>query len=304
MAILENITVFLRSVETGSFSSCGRAMRLTPAVVSHRISMLEKHLGCRLFNRTTRAMQLTEQGRIFYERCIEIREAVERAETAVAELGATPRGTLKITAPLGFGRRVIAPLAGKFRATHPEIDIRLRLSDHLLDLLSESVDLAVRLAPLADSGLILRKISDVKRVLVASPNYLSRKGEPTTLNELVAHSCLLLRFPGSTQYRLPMIVDNKVQQLTVTGHIDADDGDILTDWAIAGEGIALKPLFEVAEHIHAGRLVALTLPVQPATLAVLYPYQRMVPAKVRLFSDMILDEARPYIANQLRLING
>ena len=114
MAILENITVFLRSVETGSFSACGRVMRLTPAVVSHRISMLEKHLGCRLFNRTTRQMQLTEQGRIFYERCLEIREAVERAESAVAEVGATPRGTLKVTAPLGFGRRVVAPMVGRF----------------------------------------------------------------------------------------------------------------------------------------------------------------------------------------------
>lgn len=302
MATLENIAVFLKAVETNSFSAAGRAMRLTPAVVSHRIQTLEKHLGCRLFNRTTRQIQLTEQGRIFYERCIDIREAVERAETAVAEVGANPRGTLKITAPLGLGRQVIAPLTVKFRALYPEIDVRLRLSDHMLDLLNESVDLAVRLAPLTDSSLILRKIAEVKRVLVASPVYLQKRGTPQTASDLAQHQCLLLRFPGSTQFRLPVMVEGKITPTTVTGHIDADDGDILTQWAVMGEGIVMKPLYEVAHLIEAKALQVIDIAVQSASLSLLYPYQRMVPAKVRHFADMMIDEMRPYIANQLKLI--
>ncbi len=152
MALIENISVFIRSVERGSFSAAGRDLRLTAAVVSHRIQALEKHLGCRLFNRTTRKLQLTEQGRIFFERAIEIRDAVERAEASVADAGATPRGSLKVTAPLGFGRRVLSAMSGRFHAAYPHIDLRLRLSDHLLDLLNESIDIAVRMAPLADSS--------------------------------------------------------------------------------------------------------------------------------------------------------
>jgi DNA-binding transcriptional LysR family regulator len=302
MATLENITVFLRAVETMSFSAAGRALRLTPAVVSHRIQSLEKHLGCRLFNRTTRQIQLTEQGRVFYEKCLEIRDAVERAESSIAEIGAHPRGTLKVTAPLGLGRRIIAPLVPKFREEYPEIDVRLRLSDHLLDLLTESVDLAVRLAPMADSSLILRKIADVRRVFVASPSYLEKQGAPKTPEDLLQHNCLLLRFPGSTQFRWSVMKDNSPLNLAVSGHCDADDGDILTQWAIAGEGIALKPFFEVAQEMREGKLIEIlpATPPTPVALGVLYPYQRMVPLKVKAFADRVIEATRSFILHQTR----
>jgi DNA-binding transcriptional LysR family regulator len=304
MATLENITVFLRAVETNSFSAAGRALRLTPAVVSHRIQSLEKHLGCRLFNRTTRQIQLTEQGRVFYEKCLDIRDAVERAESSIAEIGAHPRGNLKVTAPLGFGRRVIAPLIPHFRVTHPEIDVRLRLSDHLLDLLTESVDLAVRLAPMSDSSLILRKIAEVKRVFVASPLYIQKHGTPETAEDLLHHNCLLLRFPGSTQFRWHVLREGKMLNLAVAGHCDADDGDILTQWAIAGEGIALKPLFEVSDALYDGKLIEILPQTPPISVAlgVLYPYQRMVPQKVKAFADMVVEAARAHLNERLRII--
>ena len=165
LTMLDNIDVFIRSVELGSFSAAGRSLRLSAAVVSHRIQVLERHLSCRLFNRTTRKVQLTEQGRIFYERSLDIREAVERAEASVSEVGAAPRGTLRVTAPLGLGRRVIAPLVPRYRFLRPEIDVRLRLSDYMLDLLVEAMDIAVRMAHLADSSLVARHIADVPRAL-------------------------------------------------------------------------------------------------------------------------------------------
>jgi DNA-binding transcriptional LysR family regulator len=117
MSLLDNIRVLTRAVELGSFSAAGRNMRLSAGVVSHRIGTLERHLGCRLFNRTTRKMQLTEQGRVFYENCVDVLAALDRAEASVANKGAKPRGTLKITAPLGFGRRVVAPMLPRFQAT-------------------------------------------------------------------------------------------------------------------------------------------------------------------------------------------
>ena len=305
MGTLDNIDVFISSVDLGSFSAAGRSLRLSAALVSHRIQVLERHLGCRLFNRTTRRMQLTEQGRTFYERCLEIREAVERAEASIAEAGATPRGTLKVTAPLGLGRRLIAPLLPRHRRQHPELSVRLRLSDHLLDLLVEAVDVAVRMDAFADSSLMIRRIAELPRVLCASPDYLDRHGAPRSLADLAGHQCLMLRFPGSTQFRWPFPDrDGKPLLLAPSGGLDADDGDVLTDWALAGEGIVLKPVFEVAEHLSAGALVRVLAerPPLPTTLALLHPYGRMPPAKVRAFADLVTKEARAHVARQMALL--
>lgn len=302
MATLENINVFVRSVEFGSFSSAGRATGLSAAVVSHRIKMLEQHLGCRLFHRTTRKMQLTDQGRIFYERCLEIREAVERAEASVAEVGADPRGALKITAPLGLGRRVVTPLVARFRAEYPRIEVRLRLSDYLIDLLMESVDLALRMAVMEDSSLIMRKIADVDRVLVASPDYLAKRGAPKKPDDLFDHECLLLRFPGASPARWMLVEDGEARQLPVDGSVDSDDGDVITDCALAGLGIVLKPVFEIADHLKSGALqrVLPDYPPVPVTLGILYPYKHNVPTRVRAFADMLIPEMRAHIADRLK----
>jgi DNA-binding transcriptional LysR family regulator len=199
MALLENIKVFVRVVELGSFSAAGRNLRLSPAVVSHRIQQLEGHVGVRLLNRTTRQVQPTEQGMLYYEACLEVQRAVEQAETSVAGAGAAPQGTLKITAPLVFGRRFLAPLIPEFQATTPNVEVQLRMSDHLLDLIKEGVDAAVRLSVPTDSSLIIRKIADCPRLLFAAPSYLKAHGEPSTPDDLMDHNCLLLRFQGSTR---------------------------------------------------------------------------------------------------------
>jgi len=302
MSLLENIRVLTRAVELGSFSAAGRNLRLSPALVSHRIASLERHLGCRLFNRTTRKMQLTEQGRAFYENCLEVCAALERAEASVATTGGRPRGRLKITAPLGFGRRVVAPMLPRFQAEHIEIDVFLRLSDYLVDLFTEAVDVAVRMAVLTDSSLIVRKIADVERVLCASPGYLKTFGAPNSIADLARHNCLMLRYPGSQQFKWPLIVDGEVRDVPVSGRLDADDGDVLTQWAVAGEGVVMKPVFEVAEHLKSGALVPI-LPAHrpaPATLAILHAYQRMIPPKVHAFAAALIGEARAHIDGALK----
>lgn len=303
MSALDSIRIFMRVMEIGSFSAAARALRMSAAVVSYRMKVLEDHLGCRLFTRTTRRMSPTEAGRIFYERCLDVAEAVERAEASVADAGASPRGALKVTAPLGLGRRVVAPMVADFRTRYPETQVWLRLSDHLLDLVQESVDVAIRMSQLQDSTMTLRKIADVERVLCAAPRYIERHGAPRTPTDLLQHVCLLLRFPGSQQFRWTLSAKKKSVTLPVSGPIDADDGDVLTEWALSGQGIALKPIFEVAEHLAAGRLVPVLRDYrpQPVTLAVLYPSRRMIPRRVKSFVEMSVEQLRQHVKGQLRV---
>ena len=307
MISLENVRMFLRAVETGSFSAAGRMLRLSPSVVSYRIQLLEETLGARLITRTTRSMRLTEAGEVFLEHCREIVDAVERAEASVAEnSGAVAKGTLRVTAPLGLGRVVIAPMVARYRELQPHTNIQLRLSDHLLDLVKEGIDLAIRRARMDDSSFTLRKIADIEHVLCASPAYLERRGWPQTPGDLKNHDCLLLRFPGSQQFRWNLEYQGETRSLAVEGPIDADDGDVLTQWALAGLGIAMKPLYEVAAYIAQGRLVEIMPQVKPTTLTlgILYPSRRMLPPRAKAFIELAADELRTYIGAELGRLEG
>ncbi|GAB4226784.1 MAG: LysR family transcriptional regulator [Kiloniellaceae bacterium] len=301
MSLLDNMRVFVRVVEQDSMSAAGRLLRLSPAVVSHRIQALESHLGVRLLNRTTRRVQPTEQGLAFYTACQEVLASVERAENVVAGVGGTPQGSLRVTAPLGFARRILAPLVPEFQALHPKVTLQLRCSEHLIDLLTESVDVAVRMAILSDSSLISRKIVDCERLLCAAPSYLSEKGKPETPEDLLDHNCLLLRFPGSQQFRWTLQTPDGPKTYSVQGRFDADDGDALTDWAVAGQGIVLKPLWEVADQLRDGSLlpVLLDYPPEPVSLSVLYPHRRLLPARVKAFSDFAVTRFAEKIEGRL-----
>lgn len=300
MSLLENIRSYVRVVELGGLSAAGRHLRLSPAVISHRLQQLEEQLGVRLLNRTTRQVQVTQQGEVFYQGCLEVLAALERAETAVSEAGASPKGTLRVTAPLGLARRWLAPLISEFRIQYPHVEVRLRLSDHLLDLVKEGVDVAVRVAVLRDSSFVMHKVADCRRILCAAPAYLQRHGVPRLPDELFRHNCLLLRFPGSQQFAWTLQSPDGPVKLAVSGRLDADDGDVLTGWALAGEGIVLKPAFEIAEELRAGALVPVLedFPPEPATLAVLYPSRQLLPAKVRAFVDFTVPRLRSLIERQ------
>jgi DNA-binding transcriptional LysR family regulator len=210
-----------------------------------------------------------------------------------------------VTAPLGLGRRVIAGMVADYRTKNPETQVWLRLSDHLIDIIQESVDVAIRMSQLKDSTMTMRKIADVERVLCAAPSYLERAGAPKSPSDLLQHVCLLLRFPGSQQFRWTLLQKKRRVTLPISGPIDADDGDVLTEWALAGQGIVLKPVFEVAEHLAAGRLVPVLRGYrpQPVILAALYPSRRMVPRRVTSFVDMAVDHLRTHIKTQTKLLS-
>ena len=291
MAYLDSLRVFVRAYELGSMSAAGRDQRVSPAVVSARIAELERRMGARLFNRTTRMLQPTEHGRIFYAGAQKILDAVSEAEAAVADVSMNPRGTLNVAAPLGIGRRLIAPLVPAFKRKWPEIDVRLRLTDRRIDLLAEGLDVAFILGRPEDSGLRQRVIFDCDRVLCAAPSYIARRGAPRSGAELIAHNhdCLMLRFPGVQEIGWDLETPDGEKRFEVSGPFDADDGDVLTDWALAGHGIINKPRFEIAAPLREGRLVPVAeeTPPVPVRLVCLYPHKRHQDAKSRLFIDFM-----------------
>ncbi|KQZ93922.1 LysR family transcriptional regulator [Mesorhizobium sp. Root157] len=303
MAYLDNIAVFVRVVELGNLSAAGRDMRISPAVASNRIKELEKYLGVRLFNRTTRQLMPTEHGTVFYGGAKQVLDAITEAEAAVSALSGQPRGTIRVTAPLGLGRRLIASGIPDFHDKYPDIEVRLRLSDHTVDILKEGIDVAFRLGVIEDSSLRLRGILDCERVLVASPEYLQTRGEPTDVQELVGrkHDCLMLRYPGSREFYWILQTENGPQKFEFQGPFDSDDGDVLTGWALAGRGIVNKPRFEVEPYLRDGRLrVILTKsPPVPVQLAAVYPHKKLQDPKVRLLLDFMAERCQKLIKELL-----
>ena len=291
MSYVNNLKMFVRVYELGNMSAAARDQRTSPAVASGRVSEMEKHLGVRLFNRTTRSLQPTENGRIFYEGALKVLQAIDDAEAAVADATQNPRGVLFVGAPLGVGRRFVAPCLPDFKALYPQIELRLRLSDRILHVAAEGLDVALHLGRPEDSGLKMRAIVEAPRVICAAPAYIARRGMPEDGAALVreGHDCLNLRFPGAKEFQWTLKTPAGLQKFDISGPFESDDGDVLTQWALDGHGIVLKPVFEVAEHLRAGRLVpvAVKSPPLPVSLSILTPHRRLRDPKVRLFSDFI-----------------
>ncbi|AWD22625.1 LysR family transcriptional regulator [Pseudogemmobacter blasticus] len=291
MSYVNNIRMFVRVYELGNMSAAARDQRTSPAVASARISDLERHLGVRLFNRTTRSLQPTENGRIFYDGARRILEAIDDAEAAVMDVTQNPRGTLFVAAPLGIGRRLIAPQVPVFKDLYPQIDVRLRLSDRSIDVVAEGIDVAFHLGLLDDSTLKVRLVAECPRVLCAAPGYIARRGLPADGAALVSdrHDCLNLRFPGAKEFQWTLQTPEGPRRFEIGGPFESDDGDVLTGWALDGRGVVLKPVFEVAEYLRDGRLVpvATATPPVPTQLSSLSPHRRLKDPKVRLFTDFI-----------------
>lgn len=299
MPYLESLRVFVRVVELGSITSGGRDLRLTPAVASNRVKELERRFGVRLFNRTTRSLTPTAAGSTLYDHARKVVESLEDAEAAIDGFSDSPRGVIRVTAPLGVGKRIIAPLVPRFVDEYPDTEVRLRLSDRKVDILADRLDVAFFIGELKDSGLKLRTIMECDRVLCASPPYLERMGVPESPDDLLhgGHNCLLLRYPRSPEYYWILKTAKGPRKLDVSGKYDADDGDVLTQWALDGRGIANKPRFDIAAQLADGTLLEVlpNTPPTPASFGCLYPHRRLQDPKVRLFIDFMIQESRNLI---------
>ncbi len=285
----EELRTFVRVVEAGNISRAAERMNIAKSAVSRRITYLEERLGVALFRRTTRQLNLTESGHSFYERAVRILCDLEEAELAVSQAHATLSGVLRVAVPLSFGLLHLGPAITDFAKTHPHVQFDLDFNDRHVDLLQEGFDLAIRIATLADSSFIARRLSTVNSVVCASPTYLEQRGVPTTPNDLEQHACLVysnLSEPQSWRYR---DAAGAVGRVKVPVALKANNGDFLRIAAVAGHGIVMQPTFIVYKSVEQGELVPLLTNYRwPAVNAyALYPQTRHLSGRVRAFVDFL-----------------
>ncbi|XXF79020.1 LysR family transcriptional regulator [Myxococcaceae bacterium GXIMD 01537] len=289
MDTLTAMTVFRRVVERKSFTGAARELGLSNAAVSKHVAWLEERLGARLLQRTTRRQSLTEVGRAYYERCVRILDEVDDAERAVTEAQATPRGTLRVAAPMSFGLTYLGPLIAEFLAEHPAVKVDLVLDDRRVDLLEEGFDLALRIATeLPDSTLVARRLGSLSRVVCGSPAYLRRHRAPTRPEDLARHNCLrFLLAPEPDVW--PLRGPEGPRPTRISGNFGANSSILLREAALAGLGLALVPAFVVERELASGALRAVLEAHVPAphTLFALDPHQRHLSPKVRVFIEFM-----------------
>ena len=253
---LQDLALFARVVELRSFSAAARALGTTTSATSKRITRLEERLGARLLERTTRRVLPTEAGAAFYARTARILSDVDDAENEVARLGGTPRGTLRVSAPVIFGERHLAPLLPAFFARHPAVRLDVSLSDGFVNLLADHFDVALRIGPLVDSTLVRAKVGVAASVVVAAPSYLAREGTPRVPRDLLQHNCV--RYSQISAAREWRFRGSKGElSVPVLGNFEVNHGGAMREAALAGVGIARLPDFLVADLLREGRLAQL-----------------------------------------------
>lgn len=287
----EDIQAFIAVVDAGSFTAAAERLGAAKSAVSRRISALEERLGVQLLRRTTRALNLTETGRSFYEHGARILADLEEAEAAVQQEHGELRGTLRFALPLSFGvRHMCGPIA-TFSKRHPKVRFDLDLNDRRIDLIEDNFDIALRIGHLSDSSLIARRLFDVRMVVCASAHYLNVHGTPETPEDLLDHQCLVysnLADPDHWSYRDR---DGNKGTVKINVAMSASSGDFLCNAAAHGMGLAIQPSFIAAESIRRGTLVPIlrdySWPVSPAYAV--YPPTRHLSYRVRAFIDFLVE---------------
>ncbi len=285
---LTSLTAFVRVVDSGGFSAAGRRLNMSTTMVSNHVQALEDQLGARLLHRTTRKVSLTEVGKAYYDRCIQILADLEQADDIAGALQSTPRGTLRVytaTHIVPF----IAPVVAGFLASYPDVKVDLTMGERTIDMIDEGYDVAIRLTPPPDSSLIVRSLATWRHVLCCSPGYIDKHGRPQQLSELANHNCVRhALYPYEDEWRF---VDRKdtPASVRVSGNLFSNSGDTLRTAALQGLGVFLAPGFLIADDLEAGRLVRLLPEYRPVEFAMnaVYPHRHHLSAKVRTFIDLL-----------------
>lgn len=286
MTNLGDLDVFSRVIALGSMSLAAREMGLSPAVVSKRIKRLEERLGTRLLQRTTRQISLTEAGQGYYERVIGVLAGLEEAEAFAAGRASQVTGSLKISAPTSFGRMHIAPHLKPFMQAHPQLSLQLILSDEFTDIVGGGYDMAIRINDPTDSSLVAKKLATVRRVLCASPDYLTEHGTPHTLDDLKHHHCV----PAHNNESWRLVGPQGPINYRPDGMLITNSSEVIREAVLAGLGIALRSTWDVGAELKNGRLIQV-LPAYEGSrhlsLSAVYPSRQFLPAKIRLFIDYL-----------------
>lgn len=282
------LSLFAAVIDHGSFSAAGRALGLTPSAVARAVDRIEARLGVRLLLRSTRALSPTAEGRSYLGVARRILADLDEAEQAIADRGA-PRGRLRVSMALAHGRLAVVPLLDAFISAYPHIRLDLGTTDRVVDIAAGEADVAIRFGPLPDSTLTARRLGETRRVIVASPDYLARRGTPLVPEDLLAHDCLNFNFRRA-EPSWPFRRDGRDFALAVHGSIEANNGETLGQCALAGLGIARVGVFSVEAEIGAGRLVPLLEAFNPGDVELIHAVfvgGQNLPARVRVFVDFL-----------------
>lgn len=288
MDLLTSMRLFVAVAEAGHFSAAADRLGISRAVASKYVQHLETHLGARLLQRTTRKLRLTDSGSAYLERCRQILADIDEAEADVAQQTAKPSGMLRVTLPVSFGIRHVAPLIAPYLARYPDVRIDLTLNDRRVDLIEEGFDLAIRVGPALEPGLVARRLGTDRMVICASPEYLARKGTPTHPEHLAEHNCILYSHASGNNEWATNGPDGS-HSIRVGGSVRVNNGDFINRIVVDGAGLMCQPGFLVEQEIRAGRLVRL-LPdyaFQPIGIYAVYPSRQFLSAKIRTFVDFV-----------------
>lgn len=293
MDIIASMRVFTTVVSTGSFAGAAEKLALSRGMATRHVAQLEKRLGLRLLNRTTRKLSLTEAGADYHERALQIMALIDEADAAAEEHTGAPRGTLRVATSVGLGVLGMGRIIAAFLTNYPTVKVDVVLSDRVVDLVEEGFDLAIRMGPKVDPGLIARKIADVPIVVCASPDYLQRHGAPQQPRDIASHNCLTYAY-STQETEWAFAQDGIEEKVRVTGNFRANNGNVLTNAAIEGLGLVRQPRYLLADALEQGRLVRV-LPAWEAgwhSVNAVYPSRRFLPAKVRALIDFMVEQFR------------
>lgn len=286
--ILSDLRVFVLVARRAGFAAAAEEMGVSPAFISKRIALLEKSLNVCLLHRTTRRVAITEDGERIYEWAQRIFNDIDQMMDEVSAIRQEPQGTLRIVSSFGFGRRFLAPALSELSRQHPKLELRLDVSDRLLDMVNEGFDLDIRIGDDIASNLIARKLAQNHRILCAAPEYLAKYGEPKNLNELSGRSCLVIKERDHPFGLWRLQGPGGEETVKVTGALSSNHGEIVHQWCLEGQGVALRSFWDVKENIESGRLVhILTEYTQPANIWAVYVSRLASSAKIRVTVEFL-----------------
>lgn len=290
---LTGLIAFARAGTLGSYTAAARSLSISPSAISKSVQRLERHLGVTLFTRTTRSLTLTPEGRDLHERAVRLLRDADEIEQVAASARSEPSGTLRIAASLPIGVHVIAPALPAFRRRYPRLSIDLRLSDQLVDIVGEGIDIAVRIGELADSRLLSRRLAPIRLCCFASPAYLAERGMPRHPDDLADHDTVMLRYQSSGQpLRWPFRIGSKVIEITPSSTLTADVSEALVAMLVADAGIGMGSTLVTAPHVARGELVPVLADyaVERDGITALWPESRRSVPAVRAALVMLEEE--------------
>lgn len=290
----DDLEVFVRVADSRNFSAAARDLQIAPKAVSQRIARLEAALGTTLFERNTRNLRITDEGRAIAERARVALSILEELKEIALGGSEELTGNIRLTAPAPFGRKYVAAAITEFSRLHPRVGFDLRLSDQVQDLYSGDFDLAIRMGELADSRLLARRVADNRRILVASTAFLEAQGHPQRPEDLEHLSCLMFAYPGLLQNTWPLRKGRREKPVTINGTFCSDNGEVLREWCMAGLGISLRETWDVHDELRSGQLVRV-LPEWEGVaskISLVRARRETVPQRLTAFSDFLVERWR------------